>query len=329
MTPLDARTLALVRDATGASEVAPGEVVQALWSGFGRVQRIGLPGTDAPRAMLKLVDTSAGGRHPRGWDTDASRRRKRASYAIETTWYERFAPRCDDACRVPRRLGAFEDGDVRGLLLEDLDVDFPRRRDALAVDECALCLGWLAAFHARFLDDPGDGLWPIGGYWHLGTRAEEFAALPDSPLKRAAAELDRALATTRHRTLVHGDAKLANFCFDAEMTRAAAVDFQYVGGGCGMRDVVYLLGSCLSDADCRRHETALLDTYFDALRKALAREGRADVADDVEREWRALYAVAWTDFLRFLLGWMPTHRKVSPYARELAERVLGEPVDAP
>ena len=56
-----------------------------------------------------------------------------------------------------------------------------------------------------------------------------------------APELDRRLRAARFQTLVHGDAKPANFCFDARRGAVAAVDFQYVGGGCGMKDVAYLL----------------------------------------------------------------------------------------
>ena len=321
---VDAETLAFVRAASGASEVVPGETVQPLWSGYGRVQRLALgdgAGT-ARSAILKRVDPDAAGAHPRGWDGDLSHRRKRESYAVEARFYERHAARCDDACRVPALLGAFERGEVRALLLEDLDAAFPARREALDVDGCEPCLGWLAAFHARFMHDPGEGLWPTGCYWHLGTRPDELRAMPDSPIRRAAPALDRALSEVRFRSLVHGDAKLANFCFDATGARVAALDFQYVGRGCGMRDVVYFLGSALSDAHCRRHETRLLDAYFGALRVALGREGRAADADAIESEWRSLYAIAWTDFLRFLLGWMPTHRKVSPYAHELAGRAL-------
>ena len=327
--PLDAATLAFVLDAGDAVEAEPRETVQPLWSGFGRVQRVLLRKADGTvrSAILKRIDLAAGGAHPRGWDGDLAHRRKRESHAVEARFYERFASRCDGACRVPALLGAFADGDVRALLLEDLDAELPARREALDVEGCTPCLGWLGAFHARFLDDPGAGLWPTGCYWHLATRPDELRAMPDSPLRRAAPALDRALSGARFRTLVHGDAKLANFCFDASGERVAALDFQYVGGGCGMRDVVYFLGSALVDADCRRHEAHLLDVYFDALRAGLARAGRAGEADAIEAEWRALYAVAWADFLRFLLGWAPGHRKVSPYARELAARALGRLAD--
>lgn len=47
-----------------------------------------------------------------------------------------------------------------------------------------------------------------------------------------------------HRTLVHGDFKSPNILFmqqSADSYRCAAVDFQYVGGGYGARDLVMLL----------------------------------------------------------------------------------------
>ena len=321
---VDARLLARVRDATGAREAAFGELVQPLWSGFGRLRRVRLDGARSPSAILKAVDPGGGTTHPRGWSGDASRRRKLRSYEIERRWYAHHAARCDEACRVPAALGAFDVEGLRCLLLEDLDAAYPLRPEHGDVEGCRACLRWLAAFHARFLGDAGHGLWPTGCYWHLGTRAQELEAMADSPLRRAAGVLDRALEGARFRTLVHGDAKIANFLLDAAGTRAAAVDFQYVGRGPGVRDVAYLLGSCLDGPGCERHEAALLDVYFDALTDALEREGHGGIASDAVAEWRGLYAVAWADFLRFLLGWMPEHPKVTGHALGLAERALSQ-----
>jgi len=44
----------------------------------------------------------------------------------------------------------------------------------------------------------------------------------------------------------------------------------------------------------------------------------------LETEWRKMYPVAWTDFYRFLLGWMPTHYKINSYTERLAEDVIDE-----
>ena len=93
------------------------------------------------------------------------------------------------------------------------------------------------------------GLWECGSYWHLGTRPDELAALEDGPLKTTAPLIDQALRQSQFQTIIHGDAKLANFCFarhhnTANGSTVAAVDFQYVGAGCGIKDVTYFLGSC-------------------------------------------------------------------------------------
>jgi Ser/Thr protein kinase RdoA (MazF antagonist) len=159
--------------------------------------------------------------------------------------------------------------------------------------ELDACLAWLASFHACFLGEKPNGLWKVGTYWHLATRQEELAvtAKRDADLAARAPEIDRALNAARFRTFVHGDAKPANFCFGGD--RVAAVDFQYVGGGVGVKDVAYLLHG---EPNARR----ALDTYFRLLRERLPSD--VDGAA-LEEEWRALYPVAVTDFDRFLSGW--------------------------
>src|SRR5690606_32757 len=121
---------------------------------------------------------------------------------------------------------------------------------------------------------------------HLATRPDELEALVDPALKAAAPQLDVVLRQTRFQTLVHGDAKTANFCFARD--GVAAVDFQYVGGGCGMKDVAYLLSECLSPAECAAASEQHLDCYFRHLRIALRERGRGVDAAAVEAEWRPL-----------------------------------------
>ena len=165
-------------------------------------------------------------------------------------------------------------------------------------------------------------LWTIGTYWHLATRPDEFASLDDGPLKTAAGELDRRLSGSPFQTFVHGDAKLANFCFSSDGRSAAAVDFQYVGGGCGMKDVAYFISSCFDEDECERRESTLLDRYFEFLHEALERFGKATDSRALEANWRELYPVAWTDFFRFLQGWSPGHWKAHRYSKRLASEVL-------
>lgn len=185
--------------------------------------------------------------------------------------------------------------------------------------EVRACLRWLARFHALFLGVAPERLWPVGTYWHLETRPDELAAMDHPRLQAAAADLDAILSACRFKTIVHGDAKLANFCFSPSGEDVAAVDFQYVGGGCGMKDVAYFLGSCVEEGQCERRVPALLDHYFHELRGAAG--AHVDFAA-LETEWRDMFAFAWADFHRFLLGWMPGHWKVNRYSTRLTEDVL-------
>ena len=87
-------------------------------------------------------------------------------------------------------------------------------------------------------------------------------------LKDLASLIDKRLSRVTYKTFLHGDAKLANFCANAD-GEVAAVDFQYVGGGCGMKDLAYFVGSVFSDEDCERYENHFLDLYFRTLATAL------------------------------------------------------------
>jgi hypothetical protein len=284
--------LEFVARATGAASARRAERVQSLWSG------------DRASVIVKSVKPPA---RVRGKPDDASQARKRRSYDVELAWYRTLAARCDDDCRVPAFFGGRAAAGEWLFVLEDLDdAGFPERRRRANGAELDVCLGWLAAFHARFLGVArvariaAEGLWKTGTYWHLATRPDELAALRDAELRAAAPVLDRQLRGASFQTLVHGDAKLANFCFAPGGRAVAAVDFQYVGGGPGMRDVAYLLsGESSSAAIEQRH----LDAYFKRLREEVARHQPSIDAGAVESEWRALYPIALADFQRFLAGW--------------------------
>gem|GEM_PF-6732341 len=86
--------------------------------------------------------------------------------------------------------------------------------------------------------------------------------------------VDRLLGQARFQTLVHGDAKHDNFCLAARANGAAAVDFQYVGRGPGIKDVAYFLASCLtpSGLGARRSRARPLRRVLD---RTSARDPRA------------------------------------------------------
>ena len=320
---MDSHFREVILRATEADDLFEGGLIQRLWSGYGSIDRYGLIGSELTSVVVKHVRVSDQSKHQRNWNTDLSHQRKLNSYQVETAWYERWAARCDDQCRIPNCL-AFEHRDDEVLMvLEDLDnAGFPARKNNVTKDEMTSCLSWLAHFHALFMGENPDGLWNIGTYWHLDTRPDELAVMDDGELKQAAGALDQLLNRAPFQTFVHGDAKLANFCFSQNGQKVAAVDFQYVGGGCGMKDVAYFISSCLDEKQCELLEGTLLDSYFTDLKRALAKYQPHIDADDVIASWRPLYAVAWTDFYRFLKGWSPGHWKIHSYSERLAHEVV-------
>ena len=321
---VDAHVEAAVLRAVDAESITDVAVVQSLWSGYGQIVRCRLEGAAQPSVVVKHVRWPDQPNHPYGWASDHSHQRKLKSYQVETSWYAQHADLCTDASRVPQCFAIDRQADELIMVLEDLDASgFAGRRTQTTKVEFDACLSWLANFHATFMGEQPDGLWETGTYWHLATRPDEFDALDDGPLKDAAAQLDRRLAESRFQTFVHGDAKLANFCFQDDGRRAAAVDFQYVGGGCGMKDVAYFVSSCLDEHASEQMEAEILDRYFALLHDALKKAGRAVDVAALEADWRALYAVAWTDFYRFLQGWSPGHWKLNSYSNRLAREVLG------
>jgi thiamine kinase-like enzyme len=313
----------IILSATGANDLFLGETIQSLWSGYGSLDRYGLIGSELTSVVVKHVRLPDQVNHPRGWNSDLSHQRKKHSYEVETNWYEHWAVECDDHCRIPHCLAIEHHHNEVLMVLEDLDSSgFPARKNHVDKQQMVVCLNWLAYFHANFMGRQPEGLWKIGTYWHLATRPDELAVMAESELKEAASILDTTLNEAPFQTFVHGDAKLANFCFSKNATEVAAVDFQYVGGGCGMKDVAYFISSCLDEAACEREEASLLNSYFSALKQALALHQPEIDAAEVEAAWRPLYSIAWTDFYRFLQGWSPGHWKIHSYSERLAEEVV-------
>lgn len=316
-------------DRTRASKIRVDGVIQTLWSGYGRIMRLALEGADRESVIIKHVKVPESIAHPRGWHTKKSHERKMRSYEIEMQWYQHWSNTCDEWCRVPACFGVMGKMGIMGqahenlIILEDLDASgFSTRVDTPELSDVKTCVAWLANLHARFLGRKPEGLWPVGTYWHLETRPDELSAMPDGPLKDKASELDRRLTQTNWQTIVHGDAKISNFCFSQDRKNVAAVDFQYVGGGCGMKDLAYFISSCWDEAGCEQYSQAMLDYYFEVLNDAITKNGSDVNIAALEAEWRQLYSVAWADFYRFLLGWSPGHWKIHGYSARMVREAL-------
>jgi len=316
----------LVLSVSGAKTIEDSTIIQSLWSGYGQIVRLCLSGGNYPSVILKHIKLPEGGNHPRGWNTGLSHQRKIRSYQIEAHWYQHYARYCTNDCVVPVCLSVNAQENETVLVLTDLDAaGFDIRKNSVEIEDIQACLNWLASFHATFLNSDAEGLWECGTYWHLDTRPDELAALADNALRQAAPLIDQKLRQCRYQTLVHGDAKLANFCFrtnNDSSANVAAVDFQYIGRGCGMKDVAYFIGSCLHEDQCEAMETQLLDYYFSVLTDRISQNKNNIDADELENEWRALYHVAWADFHRFIKGWSPGHWKINSYSEKITSGVI-------
>ncbi|WP_394246735.1 aminoglycoside phosphotransferase family protein [Vibrio profundi] len=296
-------------------------VIQTLWGGYGELVRLHFEGY--PNVIVKHVCLPDKTEHPKGWNTKLSHQRKVRSYQVETAWYQHYTQQPDPQCPMPKGLLCEQSDKEWLIVMEDLAevgfIDTHAEADFTIIDSC---LRWLANFHAKNIENPGAGLWEQGTYWHLATRPDELASMTDVALQAQADRIDEILQTAPYQTLVHGDAKLANFCFSEDGTQAAAVDFQYVGRGCAMKDVALFMSSAIPPGECEAQEHRLLECYFGHLEVALA-QYRPDIEFKLLAQvWRPLFYIAWADFHRFVKGWSPEHWKINPYTEQLTQQVI-------
>ncbi|WP_282145677.1 oxidoreductase family protein [Alteromonas stellipolaris] len=330
-------------------EVRSPSLIQSLWSGYGACFRATLfdkADNSLTPVVAKCVQPSLEISHPRGWQSNTSHLRKCRSFEVEHYFYTQLQPSTNANCLTPTCLAAASETSITSntpansaanldakavinvdnnlessvennssahiLVMGDLvDAGYTQRATSLSVKQAQSVLRWLAAFHARFMGIVDPNVWPEGTYWHLSTRQDEWQAMEDSPLKKEANRLSTQLSSARFQTLLHGDAKVANFCFTPDFSQCGGVDFQYTGLGVGMKDVAYFIGSALSESDQSAHTTSSLDYYFDCLGSQLIGTQYEFQYPEIEQEWRALYPTACADFNRFLAGWSPDHWKIN------------------
>lgn len=324
--------LSTIAAAAEADEAFVLHEVQSLWSGYGQIVRVGLKGGTRQSLIVKWVEPPLLGQsqHPRGFGGELSHVRKLRSYEVEGCFYRSYSHELKQA-RVAHCLLSLEQEKGWLFVLDDLDAQGFSGRTA-APNELQLrgCLRWLAELHAQFMGRIPDGLWEEGSYWHLATRPEEWRVLPEGVLKQHGEKWAEALRSCPYQTVIHGDAKIANFCL-GEAEQVAAVDFQYVGGGVGVKDLAYFLSSVFIEEELEVRAPACLDLYFSLLKSALARcvNSAADEElkrlstdegfSQLEKSWRALYPIAWADFYRFLAGWSPGHYKMHAYSERMTQ----------
>ncbi|GLS91697.1 phosphotransferase [Psychromonas marina] len=324
---IDNQIKSLLLALSNSKKISAIDLIQGAWGGYGQLLRISVIGGNINSLIIKQIDTPQPDQHPKGWNTNRSHQRKLTSYQVESHWYQHYGQfHQQKSCYIPRHLFSDKKKDQQLLVLEDLrEQGFPIVKAHCSLAEAKTCITWLAQFHLLHMHRAPLGLWETGSYWHLATRPDELENLQDSPLKAAANHIDQILSACPYQTLIHGDAKLANFCFSEDGKQVAAVDFQYVGQGCGMKDLILFISSAVKPEHCKQQAPLLVDHYFKALKQAA--ENSAVDAEQLENAWRPLYAIAWADFQRFVKGWSPDHWKINDYTESLTQQALGE-IDA-
>lgn len=303
------------------SNVIKKERIQTLWSGYGWIERWFLDGDITSVIVKKIQLHLPEEQHPRGWNTSTSHQRKIKSYQIERSWYQHYVNPINQQIRMPHCYHSEMDSDSILIILEDLNAaGFDVRHQSLKMKPLQGCIDWLAKLHAHFMNHSCENLWKSGSYWHLATRPDEWNRMEEGWLKSTAKRIDERLNDAEYQTIIHGDAKVANFCFTNGDSAVAAVDFQYVGKGCGMKDIAYLMSSCLSAEECFLFENDILEFYFEALNSY----SKSINISALEKEWRQLYPFAWADFARFLMGWAPEHYKLNAYSMSKVQEVKSQ-----
>lgn len=345
---IDTRFIQYLENACGASVSEP-QIIQHLWSGYGVCFRTILSSVNTPNScfskptpvVVKCVTPPDVLSHPKGWNGETGHNRKLASFKIENSFYQHLQPLTSQDCYVPSCFAVKQWQQGSLLVMEDLaSAGFSKTTHTLTMKQTKTVLAWLANFHARFLSlDTSTVLkdidvWSEGSYWHLGTRQDEYQRMPEGALKTHAAAIAQRLSNAKYKTLIHGDAKVANFCFSSDFSACAAVDFQYVGFGIGVKDVAYFLGSALSDEDQQAHGESCLSDYFTLLKQALTQRNiksinektslDAQQIDELIEEWKYLYSFACADFHRFLAGWSPEHWKINSELQRQTDIALSQ-----
>jgi len=281
--------------------------IQDLWSGYGQLLRVALKDQSVIIKIIKLPVIKG---HPKGWNSEFSHHRKIKSYQVELNWYKNYTQQHGEFY-TPQIIDSGEIDGSQYLVLEDLKESGFQSKTKIEWNEVKSCIQWLARFHQHHLAYENQGLWPEGTYWHLETRPEELSVMKDIQLKDNAKIIANKLKNAKYQTIIHGDAKLANFLFNS--SSVAAIDFQYVGRGVGVKDLAYFLSSIYNEKELFENEQECLDLYFNEFTNL-----------ELIKEWRDLYPYAWCDFYRFLNGWSPEHYKINQYSQKMRDQVLNE-----
>jgi hypothetical protein len=152
--------------------------IQQLWSGYGAIYRISLPGNST--IIHKYINP------PTEAPDSIGHSRKIQSYINERLFYSLSSH--PPTCPIPSLLPG---GDEKNMYLSDLEPEYPVSYQYLDERETRTALKWLASFHAFYWDRVPEELASQGSYWYLDTRLNELEGTKDRLIYSKAHILDQ------------------------------------------------------------------------------------------------------------------------------------------
>lgn len=290
----------------------------ALWSGCGQI----ISGHfDTHPVIVKLSQIPEQIDHQVISQSDFAKARKDFSYLNELTFYTLQSPSNLFEEMIPKCFYAERIDSLNILILEDFKHRQCRNVSLVNFEQIQKVIKWLAKFHALGIAFNTSHKFTHGGYWHLDTRPDEFNKMQSSDLKSSASLIATKLYNAKFLTLIHGDSKPANYAFDKK-NNVLGYDFQYVGKGIGLQDLMLFMTSVLDNEACYEYEKQFLDLYFRYLKIYSVGVISQKEFELLEANWRMLWPYVWSDFYRFLMGWKPEHKKVTTFMHEKFLEVL-------
>jgi len=294
------------------------EVITSLWSGCGEIARYKL---DEKSCVVKSINVPKHIEHPRIKQSQFAINRKQQSYEVEFTWYRDYSSLLPVQSRALECFNTINYKQLFALVFADFK-EHGYDNATCCPEHILAIIKWLAYLHAFNLDSQADGLWQQGNYWHLSTRPDEFEKITEDELKQAAPIIASKIQDCPFQTLIHGDAKLANFAINHQTLDVLGYDFQYVGKGIGTVDLMYFLGSCLDEKTLITDANKYTALYYEHLGDAINYFEKSCDAQSVIEQWQSLWPDAWADFYRFLVGWSPCHWKINSYMLNQYQAVI-------
>eukprot|EP00890_Picochlorum_soloecismus_P006737 jgi/Picsp_1/889/NSC_04376-R1_conserved domain len=301
-------------------------VLCKLWKGYGEIMTVQATDCNGTESHLVIKQVHIPGQSDEELGEDHLR--KVRSYSVESVFYREMSDRMNSrGVIVPTvrlitgeldtsRSTNFKDGMRMSIVMDDLRTQgycYERKGNQLSLEEGKAVLSWLAKFHAvnwqsmhTSSSAVQEGLWPEATFWQLDSRSEEFKAIDVDwiELKYLAKDIHDALRGSKYRTIIHGDAKAANFFFiqrerGQDVDRIAGYDFQYCGFGDAMRDVAYFLSCSIKPGVLYAHERNLLEYYHSQLVANLTEEQAHGYSLDALQN---SYKLCLVDLARFMAG---------------------------